>query len=613
MRQVGLQSVQEYLEYFSKHQDQELTEVVSLVSTHTTQFFREPAHFDHLVDEVFPRLVARGSQPIKIWSAAASSGEEAYSLAISWFEYWRSKGVSSKKAPPCQIVGTDIDINMVHIAAKGIYSVQSVAGLSPILVERYFSRGRDSLGHLVKVRDEVHKICSFRQFNLINPQFPRDAIDIIFLRNVLIYFQQDTIQKIANNLEKSLSPEGVLYIGHSESLSSIKSNFEVYGNSIYRPKGAGKLKAKSQCLEDAVKGSAILPLKSKIRVFIIDDSSTIRSLIKSVLKQDPEFEVVGEAENPTQIVKSLDKSFVDVVTLDIHMPEQDGISYLKSVRAKDHAPIVMISSVSYQDGTDYMNCLELGAVDYIEKPNGQTLAAEGERIRLVLRAAARLAGAPFKDSSIRVKSSPTAAVIYTPTPLKKDLIVIGASTGGVEAIKILLKSFPKESPPVLIVQHIPQEFSKTLADRLNQTCSLNVKEAADHNLVLPSQTLIAPGGKQMRVHMGTRGLEIEITTDPPVNRHRPSVDYLFRSVADLGPKWNVAAALLTGMGDDGAQGLLQLRQRGMHTIAQDEESCVVYGMPKVAVELNAAVEVLPLQSIAYHLFKGLHRQLKTAS
>ena len=206
----------------------------------------------------------------------------------------------------------------------------------------------------------------------------------------------------------------------------------------------------------------------------------------------------------------------------------------------------------------------------------------------------------------------TLVPMYTSGGDRRDLILIGASTGGVEALKVILESFPEETPPILVVQHIPEKFSKTLADRLNQCCRIRVKEAEDNERIEENCAYIAAGGRQMGVISIGSSLKIVVNDDPAVNRHRPSVDYLFNSALPLLKKYQISAAILTGMGADGANGLLALKNSGAHTIAQNEESSIVYGMPRVAVELDAAIEVLPLQSIAYHLFKPFKKAMRVA-
>ncbi len=272
--------------------------------------------------------------------------------------------------------------------------------------------------------------------------------------------------------------------------------------------------------------------------------------------------------------------------------------------AAHHFPVVMLSSISYEEAVGAFRCFDLGAVDFIEKPKGAELAEDAERIRTVLKSAMGT-----KRRVIAPSTASRAEIHYKDSDDWQDLILIGASTGGPEAIQRILPLFPEETPPILIVQHIPAAFSKAFAHRLNEVTRLRCREARDGDRLEKSHVYVAPGGKQMRLVGSSKSLQIEITDDAPVNRHKPSVDYLFNSLCK-GKKrtLNVSAALLTGMGDDGARGLKALRDWGCHTIAQDEASSVVYGMPKAAAELNAAEEVLSLLSIPHHLFRSLSKQ-----
>ncbi len=629
LRQLQLQTIEEYFTYFRRNRDTEVPELVSLITTHTTHFFRESGHFDYLTDTFFPRMLAEGRKSIHIWSAASSSGEEAYSLAMCYLEFIRTKGLDPASAPVLKILGSDIDFNVVELARKGIYPKANTERLSVSITSRYFDHGSGELTGFVRVKDSVHKMCEFRQVNLIGKSYPSEVFDAIFLRNVLIYFKPVIVKQIIETIGQRLAPDGLLFLGHSESIAGSGTSLKSVGNSIYVP-GSSRLAAAASSAastppsvrpplsavpkpgsgaNDSVGSNAAAGAAGKkIRVFIIDDSTTIRTMLKRVFAADPGFEVVGEAENPLAIKAPLTPLIADVVTLDIHMPGQDGISYLRSIQGRDHPAVVMISSVNFEDGVDYMNCLELGASDYIEKPAGQNLADEGDRIRHVVRAAKRRVGSGiFGPVNRRAGPKGSGTSLYQPVQNRKDLIVIGASTGGVEALKTVIESFPSTCPPTVIVQHIPAHFSRTFADRLNQTCGLTVTEAVDGDILEPNHVYIAPGGKQLAIIEQGARLAISISDGPPVNRHKPSVDFMFDSAVRLTRRYTISAAILTGMGADGAKGLLALRQAGCHTVAQNEETCVVFGMPKVAIELGGAVEVAPLPSVSYHLFKAFNR------
>ncbi len=336
------------------------------------------------------------------------------------------------------------------------------------------------------------------------------------------------------------------------------------------------------------------------RVLIVDDSKTIRDLLSRILAEGGEIEVIGVAENPVVAEKMILDLKPDVVTLDIHMPIMDGITFLESFLPKHPLPFVLISSMSIEEGGEVLRGLELGAVDYIQKPTLQTLPVVAPLIREKVKDAA--VARVRRQTQVPVKSKMTTSF---GGPLNQHFILaIGASTGGTEAIREVLMRLPAGIPPTVIVQHIPPVFSKAFADRLNSLCSFRVKEAEDGDLLQSDQALVAPGGSQMRIEASKSGYCVRITDDAPVNRHKPSVDYLFDSVASLiGRK--AVGVILTGMGADGAKGLLNMKNAGAKTIGQDEDSSVVYGMPKAAYDLGAVETVCPLESVSDHILKHL--------
>lgn len=337
------------------------------------------------------------------------------------------------------------------------------------------------------------------------------------------------------------------------------------------------------------------------RVLIVDDSKTIRGLISRILTEDPSLEIVGQAEDPLQAEALLKKTRPDVITLDIHMPKMTGVEWLERLLPKNPIPVVMITSLQMQEGNLVFRALELGAVDYIQKPNLSELPTLGPVIREKVKAAASA-----KVFTAKGNASPQKAQQRGDIDLK-TVLCFGASTGGTEALKAVLCALPEKIPPTLIVQHIPPVFSKAFSDRLNELCPFEVKEAEDGDELLPSRVLIAPGGVQMKVEKKGAGYCIRITDEGPVNRHKPSVDYLFYSVARVIGK-RCVGVILTGMGADGAKGLLEMKAKGAKTIAQDEASSVVYGMPKAAFELGAVDTVAPLTAIPGEIMKLLSQR-----
>ncbi|OFZ25062.1 MAG: hypothetical protein A2381_13135 [Bdellovibrionales bacterium RIFOXYB1_FULL_37_110] len=340
--------------------------------------------------------------------------------------------------------------------------------------------------------------------------------------------------------------------------------------------------------------------KRKIKVMIVDDSSPVRKLVRKMIESNSDFEVVAEAENPLIAQNLINKNRPDVMTLDINMPGMDGVTFLKKMMKADPIPTIMVTSFSFDDSGPVFQALEEGAVDYIQKPNFSEIASVSEELCEKLKAAF-LAKNKIKKIISNVSK---VEIKLNPVLLNNWLVGIGSSTGGTEALKELLVRLPSNIPPILIVQHIPPVFSKAFADRMNAICAFEVKEAKDGDELKSGKVLLAPGGKQMRVKSLSNRLVVEITDDPPLNRFKPSVDYLFSSLGSIKKK-KMIGILLTGMGADGARGLLALKENGAFTIGQDEMSSVVYGMPKVAYEIGAVDKQVSLLDIPKELSERL--------
>ncbi len=343
-------------------------------------------------------------------------------------------------------------------------------------------------------------------------------------------------------------------------------------------------------------------MPSKIRVLIVDDSAAMRQLLTQILNSDPEMEVIATASDPYIAREKIISLKPDVLTLDVEMPRMDGLTFLEKLMRARPMPVVMISSLTQAGCEVTMRALELGAIDFFPKPTLDTLCgvSDGaEQIAAKVKTAARARVLP-RPSVPSAKPKLEASPIGFQTT--HQLIAIGASTGGTEAIREVLTSMPANTPGIVIVQHMPPGFTASFANRMNSLCALRVKEAEEGDRVLPGQALIAPGNYHLVLERSGAEYRVRLSSAPPVNLHRPSVDVLFDSCARHAGQ-NAAAAILTGMGDDGARGLKRMRDAGAKTIAQNEETCVVFGMPRVAIELGAAERVLPLQRIAGELLK----------
>lgn len=340
----------------------------------------------------------------------------------------------------------------------------------------------------------------------------------------------------------------------------------------------------------------------KIRVLIVDDSKPVRMLLRRMLESDNRFDIAGEAADASEARSLMRKSPPDVVTLDIRMPGIDGITFLQSYMNETPIPTVMISSLNPLESGEVFRALECGAFDYIQKPSLADFAERADDLRALLFEAARARG--HVANLVAVRNLGKEMSDLQESTLQKSLIAIGASTGGTEAIREVLVRLPERVPPIVIVQHIPGAFSGPFADRLNQLSDVRVLEAHDGMPIEPRTAYVAPGGRHLELVQKGPQLVTRLTDAPPVNRFRPSVDVLFQSVARLQGR-RLVAALLTGMGSDGAEGMLELRKRGAFTIAQDEQSAVVDGMPRAARELGAACEVAPLERIAATILRAL--------
>ena len=373
----------------------------------------------------------------------------------------------------------------------------------------------------------------------------------------------------------------------------------------------------------------------KIRVLVVDDSASVRQALKDILDADPEIEVMATAGDPWAAAERMRKEIPDVITLDVEMPRMDGLSFLDKLMKQHPIPVVICSSLASAGSATALSALERGAVEIIEKPRTGTPREWKEssiHICDAVRAAARTRRPPRRfDAAAPVRSTgstrppassprpagstrpPAAPAIRagssTRPPAARSsmlettdkVVAIGASTGGTEALLTILRELPVDAPGIVVVQHMPEKFTAQFAARLDSLCAITVKQASTGDSVLRGQALIAPGNHHLLLKRSGARYYVEISDGPLVNRHRPSVDVLFRSTARYAGS-NAVGIILTGMGDDGARGLLEMHQAGAHTLAQDEASCVVFGMPAEAIKRGGVDRILPLDQIAPALF-----------
>ena len=350
---------------------------------------------------------------------------------------------------------------------------------------------------------------------------------------------------------------------------------------------------------------------AKIKVLVVDDSAVVREVVKQVLEADPAIQVIGTAMDPLFAMEKMKTQWPDVIVLDIEMPRMDGLTFLHKIMAERPTPVVICSTLAVKGAQATMEALAAGAVSIITKPKMAVKRflqedASNDLIESV-KAAARANMRRLVDTSITPlvrepapKLNADAILAAGAAPLgqtSEQVVAIGTSTGGTQALEAVLTALPKVCAGIVIVQHMPEVFTAAFAQRLDSLCQIEVLEAKNNDRVIPGRALIAPGGKHMMLKRSGAQYHVEVVDGPLVNRHRPSVDVLFRSVAKFAGK-NALGVIMTGMGDDGARGLREMREAGAYTIGESESTCVVYGMPKEAMKMGAVCEELPLQQIA---------------
>ena len=352
-------------------------------------------------------------------------------------------------------------------------------------------------------------------------------------------------------------------------------------------------------------------MNEKIKVLIVDDSALVRNALADILRTDPDIDIMGTASDPFAAAAKMKRQVPDVITLDVEMPRMDGLTFLQKIMTQHPIPVVICSSLAGSGSQTAMKALEYGAMEIIQKPAlGTRQFIEESRIQIIDTVKAAAQTRPRRISTLRKVAPKLTADAMLKKPMAgkamlettDKVVAVGASTGGTEALRVLLESLPLNCPGFVVVQHMPEHFTRTFAQRLDDLCQVRVREARNNDTVLPGQVLIAPGNQHMLLKRSGARYYVEVKTGPLVSRHRPSVDVLFRSAARYSGK-NGIGVIMTGMGDDGARGLLEMREAQAFTIAQDEASSVVFGMPKEAIKRNAVNKILPLEAIAREVIR----------
>jgi two-component system chemotaxis response regulator CheB len=351
---------------------------------------------------------------------------------------------------------------------------------------------------------------------------------------------------------------------------------------------------------------------NKIKVLIIDDSAVVRQVLQALFECDPSIRVIATASDPIFAMDKMSREWPDVIVLDIGMPRMDGITFLKKIMAERPTPVVICSSLAEQGSATTVQAMAAGAVSIVSKPRfglKQFLCDSASDLIMAVKEASQVNVNRLKPALTRVCDKLNADAMLSAVGSRvmnqatERIVAIGTSTGGTQALEAVLTALPRVCPGIIVVQHMPEKFTAMFAARLNSVCEIEIREAQDNDRVIPGLALIAPGGKHMLLRRSGTNYHVEVKDGPLVNRHRPSVDVLFRSVAKFAGR-NATGIIMTGMGDDGARGMKEMHDVGAPTIAQDEESCVVFGMPKEAIKLGGVDRVMALQDIPLAILKG---------
>lgn len=346
-------------------------------------------------------------------------------------------------------------------------------------------------------------------------------------------------------------------------------------------------------------------MEKKTRVLVVDDSALVRNLLSEIINSQRDMLAIGAASDPLvarEMIRNLDP---DVLTLDVEMPRMDGLDFLEKLMRLRPMPVVMVSTLTERGSEVTLRALELGAVDFVSKPKiGIASGLKDYTAEITDKIRAAAASRPRRLAQPAAGGTASVTALGNRAASTEKLIIIGASTGGTEAIKDVLMQMPPDAPGILVTQHMPEAFTKSFAARLDGLCRIAVKEAEHNERILPGHAYIAPGHSHLLLRRSGANYMTELSQAPPVNRHRPSVDVLFRSAAAIGGK-NAIGVILTGMGKDGAAGMLEMKRAGAYNFAQDEASCVVFGMPKEAIAQGGTDEILPLREIAPAVLRRL--------
>lgn len=624
MRECECETLSEYVQRVDSDPF-EKNNLISALTIHTTAWFRENPHFVKFQEILLDALDRR--EVFKVWCAACSTGEEVYSFAIVLEEF--------RKIHPLfeyRIFGTDIDPVSIETAERAVYSAKQIN----FNLERYKHHllyGSGKTAELFTISKEIRSRCSFAIHDLRSrSRHSSGPFNVVICRNVLIYFSAEGVKQVVTDLVLNLKHQGALFLGHSESI--VASDFGVtgQGHSVYtmgidaKSEKANRLEAPSQKvsfpelnrsprLGDSRKDDGAGPKTGSFRIeagpqtgdfhiakvksgkatiLVVDDSKASRQLLTKVFG-DIGFDCHA-VESTEEASRQLKARAFDLITLDLQMPGMEGGAWLLTERARGlKAPVVIVSDIRREDAPYVVNLLGKTAQDYLEKSD---LLHKSSEVRDTFLEILRSQSGLRSDSEVR-----SVANLKEKPSFRPELILVGASTGGPQALAKLLTRLPYDCPPVMVVQHISSKFSSALAERLALFSGLTIGKMEEGEYLQNGHLYIALDDYHIGVEETLRGPRLKLSLDSPINRHRPSVDYLFDSIADTAR--SSMAILLTGMGRDGAAGLKGLKDRGAFCIAQSEEDCIVFGMPREAINLGAAQFVGTVDDIRSSLLASL--------
>lgn len=585
MNSVGTETLEDYLVYV-ENTPKEMPKLVSALTIHTTNWFREMPHYTNFKKELEAYDKSKGVY--RLLCAACSTGEEPWSFALV-LEKFRQENPGFDYL----IYGRDIDPVSVKKAQNCVYGEEAFKDINAEYMP-YIWKGSGKTKGLFTLSKEIRSRSQFEVRSLKDPVKKEDPkFNKVVCRNVLIYFSPEEVKNIVKRLLSMLVPNsGILTVGHSEALDYREFGVSTlghssYSNSVIEPKSKTREFSSNKAIPTMNGGKApsqVFVKKEKYKVLVVDDSATVRGMMSKMISAGGEFQAFPVA-GAKEADEFLAKNEVDIITLDIHMPEKDGPDWLMEKRAKGmKTPVIIVSDANPAEAQNVLNALGNGAQDYIEKKD---LQSQSKSIKEVLKAIIESESDKLKMQELSNDKHETDPNKVDPS--RPDMILVGASTGGTEALVRLLKSMPANCPPVVVVQHISEDFAGAFAARLASQANLKL---AEHKIQELKSGYLYMSTLDEHIGIVKKGAEVKTkySDQEKVSSHRPSVDFLFESAVEI-KNINILSVLLTGMGKDGARGLLKLKNAGHFTICQDAESSIVWGMPGEATKMGAPLFV----------------------